>query len=349
MRDGGFRRARSASQAEGAPDVDLRAAGTGPYYALAAHAKRGRGLRASPRNAVGVAAPLPTVSRRRHSLLPVGTLAAGLLSVCASASPVSARPSAHDPRSFASADTVRVSGKVEDLATGEPVSGARVRLVSVASGAQVAVVESDSVGEFVFPALAEGDYVVHVERIGYGEVEEAVRMEGRADLRLFASLVPDAVDLDPVIVTVGRRGSSVMDDFERRRALGFGSFVTREDIEKRHPFRVTDALRSIPGVRLVPGSFGDNALMLRGRCRPSIYIDGIATDPTASLDLSLRPDDVEAIEVHSTATVPARYAFEACGVVLVWTRVPTRVEGRAGWWKPLLVAGTLMGALIVAR
>jgi len=68
-----------------------------------------------------------------------------------------------------------------------------------------------------------------------------------------------------------------------------------------------------------------------------------------TLDLAVQPHDLEAIEVYGTASVPARYGSAACGVVLVWTRVPERVHGRGSWWKGLAVLGSLLGVIMLAR
>jgi len=246
------------------------------------------------------------------------------------------------------ADTVVVTGTVDDIETGRPVAQAMILVTATGSGTRVATAESDSLGNFVLAVPDEGEYRVRVERLGYGDAEETVQLEG-PDLSIHASLVPEALDLEPVVVTVRRRRSPRMEEFERRRANGFGSFVTRGDLEKGRHGRVTDALRHIPGLRVVTGSMGDGVLVMRGRCRPNIYIDGIATDPTVSLDLMLRPDDVEGIEVHSAATVPPQFAREGCGVILVWTREPRRVEGTVDWWKPLVVAGALLSVIILIR
>lgn len=276
----------------------------------------------------------------------MGVLAAGIPGVCLAAVPAAPRAAPFPTPPVV--DTVVVTGTVDDLDTGLAVAQARIVVMSPDSGSRVATAESDSLGTFVFSVPDEGEYRVRVERLGYGRAEETVVLEG-PDVSLHASLVPEALDLEPVVVTVRRRRSPRMEEFERRRAHGFGWFVTRADLDKARHGRVTDALRQLPGLRVVTGSMGDGVLVMRGRCRPNIYIDGIATDATMSLDLMLRPDDVEGIEVHSAATVPPQFAREGCGVVLVWTREPRRVAGKVDWWKPLLVAGAVLSVILLVR
>jgi len=80
-----------------------------------------------------------------------------------------------------------------------------------------------------------------------------------------------------------------------------------------------------------------------------VYIDGAAAYGGVGLDMSLRPDDVEAIEVHSTASAPVEFSRNACGVVLVWTRLPEPTERRGSWWKGLAVAGGFLAVMVVTR
>lgn len=240
-------------------------------------------------------------------------------------------------------------GTILDRSDEARVAGAVVLLMRAPEGERVALAEADSTGSFVFPPVSPGAYSLSIQRIGYRALVQDVVLAADVQTQLTASLVAEAVDLEPVVVTVARRASGVMADFERRRALGMGSFITREDIERQRPMLTTDLFRRIPSVRVVTDRLGDARLVMRGRCVPKLYIDGVAAYERVSLDLSLPPTSVEAIEVYSNATVPVQYANEACGVVLVWTRVPERGQGRGGWWKPLLVIGGVLGTISLIR
>jgi hypothetical protein len=242
-----------------------------------------------------------------------------------------------------------LAGTVLDVASDEPVVGARVALLRMGSDRVIAAADADSLGVFALPAVPAGAYLLSIQRIGYKELTRDLLLEGAHRTEVVASLVPVAMDIEAVVVTVDRSGLRAMRAFEERRALGMGSFVTREDIERRRPYLVTDLFRSVPGVRVVSDRQGDARLLLRGQCVPQLYIDGVASYEGMSLDLMFRPDDVEGIEVYTVATAPPQYARSACGVVVVWSRVPQRVQGRAGWWKPLLLVGGIMGALAVIR
>jgi hypothetical protein len=286
-----------------------------------------------------------TALPRQSILRPALTASVAMVLVCAGGVAVAgqATPPA-DPPEGASG----LMGTVLDRTSDEPVVGAVLEL-TLPSGERVARVEADSLGGFAFDAVAAGAYRLSIRGFGYKPVSRDLILERRAETELTASLVPDAVDIEPVVVTVERRTLGAMRDFDRRRALGIGSFITRADIERRRPHQVTDLFRYLAGVRVVPDRYGDARLLLHGQCVPRLYIDGVAAYEGTSLDMILHPEDVEGIEVYTTATAPPQYARDACGVLVVWTRVPQRVDGKGSWWKPLLFLGGLAGALAILR
>ena len=276
--------------------------------------------------------------------IPVAVWIAGVAWLCLTPETGVARQVATKAEPGVLVPRVFISGDVVDGRMLVSVAGALVRLVDAATGRTVATTESDDEGRFRLRPVPAGTYAFSIERLGYQTASGTIVLHGGEDPSLTVSLAPDEVDLEPVVVTVA--AAARLPDFEHRRTVGNGTFITRGDIEAQSPFQVTDLFRTLPGVRVVPGRLG-NMLALRGNCRPMMYFDGVAVDEALSLDLSLRPEDVEAIEVHSNATAPAQYARNACGVILVWTRVPVKVRGHSSWWKPLLVAGGLLGVKLL--
>lgn len=256
-----------------------------------------------------------------------------------------------EPPDSAVRDTAIVTGEVVDVESGDAVPGARVSLTALTSRRPVPPVEADSSGAFLFPPLEAGPYLLRITRIGYRTLTDTIGLAGDGETRVRASMVPEAVDLEPLVVTAVRRTPPFMRDFDRRRALGFGTFITREDIEEQDPFVTSDLFRMVPGVRVVPrGATGGSGLLMRGRCRPQLYIDGIPAWQEVSVDLALQPHDIEAIEVYSTAGAPVRFTRNACGVILVWTRAPQPVADDGSFWKRLAVVGGLfLGGVLLTR
>ncbi|HSR40644.1 MAG TPA: carboxypeptidase regulatory-like domain-containing protein, partial [Longimicrobiales bacterium] len=208
---------------------------------------------------------------------------------------------AQEPPDTVLRSPAEVVGAVVDVESGAPVDGASVTLSPLAGGRDVSPVLADSTGTFAFPALEAGRYRIHIVRIGYRALVDTIALAGNSEIRVRASMVPAALDLEPLVVTAVRRTPAFMREFERRRRRGFGSFITREEIEEQMPFATSDLFRRLPGMRVVPrGATGGPGLVMRGRCRPQLYIDGIPAWNEVSIDLALHPDDIEAIEVYST-------------------------------------------------
>lgn len=135
---------------------------------------------------------------------------------------------------------------------------------------------------------------------------------------------PDAVPLPALDVTVERRAAvdGRLAGFHRRLRRGHGYFVTREQIERRNPSRLSHMFRQLPGVTVVRQEFGGTIVSDRPDCRLEFFVDGVRSS-FLRMD-ALRPGDVAGIEVyHGTSRVPPRFVRrDFCGAVVVWTRVP---------------------------
>jgi len=112
--------------------------------------------------------------------------------------------------------------------------------------------------------------------------------------------------------------------FEERRRQGFGRFLGPGDLEKMLLFRFTDALRTMPGVRLELSGSTDRVITMRGtrgRCVPTVFVDRMRMAGTEALDSFLPPDFVAAIEVYQAGFAPAEFQdiFSDCGTIVVWT------------------------------
>ena len=238
--------------------------------------------------------------------------------------------------------TARLSGTVLDRQTLSPVPAARISLVHPTSQAQVAAAESDSAGAFELPPAPYGAYEFRVERIGYKQLVDSVTLPVAEGEDLTVQLVPEAVDLEPVVVRVSRTAAYYMRDFESRRASGSGTFITHDQIERRRARTTSELLQSLGGVRVVHGTRGDASLFVRGTCRPLVYVDGVSIHQGVSIDLAVVPDDIEGMEIHSMATIPPQYAsFSSCAAILVWTHPAVRGESKkVPRWK-VLVAGSI--------
>ena len=110
---------------------------------------------------------------------------------------------------------------------------------------------------------------------------------------------------------------------------------------KAHAPDMTSLLAMVPGVRMVPGSYGGmvpvfaRAQIMRsitqqgGRCFPTLYVDGVPMawsdgDAGSGIDDLVTPHEVEGIELYrDPLETPTRYSTLGrayCGVMVIWTR-----------------------------
>ncbi len=207
-------------------------------------------------------------------------------------------------------------GTVTDSVTGEP-------LVAVAVGidGNVAALTDDR-GVFRIDNIELGTILLEIRRIGYRMIATEIDLEMAVNFNI--KLAPLPIQLAEIVVE-GDRTIFVfgrMRDFYRRRKRGLGDSFTRWEIEERNPFVTSDLLRMVPGVRLSAGAFGTNRISIRNCGAPAIFLDGMIFRPgTVQLDDLVRPDNIEALEIHRGAFIPAEFmTFGACGVIAIWTR-----------------------------
>lgn len=245
------------------------------------------------------------------------------------------------------ADAQTIRGTVLDSESGEPVVLAYVGLLEPGRELVVAGLARRD-GTFSLRAPAEGSYFLYVERAGYRGVLDGLFELGEGGvIELSVGMRPEPVSVEGVAVDVegaagveGRRRTAWTDAFDERRARGLGHFLVREEIERRAVEDLTDAMRGIPQLVVVPRDVSftrptavrNPEILVRmglDRCSPSLYVDGhLMVLGGTRPGLAVRPDDyvdvsmAEGIEVYtSPAEIPIEFETgTGCGVVLIWTR-----------------------------
>ena len=217
--------------------------------------------------------------------------------------------------------SARVAGQVR-TAAGRPVPNARVTVhgtgLADTTGAD---------GRFALDSLPAGTFTLEARAIGYAPRGVAVDLRPGRRTDADVALGENVRTLD-VVTVYGRRPRRSITGFLERSRGGFGRFLTAAAIEKRRPFEVTDALRMLPGVHVLPSSSGfGNTVLLRGndgRCMPEVFLDGMVIfEGAGEIDRLVRPADVMGIEVYAgVAGTPAEFSRGPCGAIVIWTRPP---------------------------
>ncbi|MEP7067261.1 MAG: carboxypeptidase regulatory-like domain-containing protein [Gemmatimonadota bacterium] len=245
--------------------------------------------------------------------------------VAAAPAPAAGAPSTGAPAVPKPLGRAQLSGTVVG-ADGKPLEGAQIYLVGAAVGAR-----ADSRGIFHLSGLPAGTQTVEVRLLSYSPKRYTVDLSPTRESRLAAVMDAKAQVLGEV--TVQGKPTHNIPGFDDRAKRGLGTFLDREAIENRQSVLTTDLFRTIPG--LTVGFDGTNYVVqssraVGSRCQVQWYVDGSPYDNSQNdLDQSLRPDDIEAIEVYKSASeVPVQFQGRdsSCGTVLVWTK---RTAGRA--------------------
>lgn len=216
----------------------------------------------------------------------------------------------------------RLSGTVRTR-DGRPLQGARVQLW----GSDVQGTTSEA-GSFALAGLPAGTYALEVRAIGYAPKRVPVTLSTRAPGSVGIVLDERLNTLQSVVVQADRtKLTKDYNGFLERQKRGMGRFLSEEDLNRRNPIVITDALRTTPGISVVPNGTGFGyAIQGRGGCQPDVWVDGMRVfDGATDLDQIVRPMDVAGVEVYNgAATVPAQFMGAGggggCGVVAIWTK-----------------------------
>lgn len=193
------------------------------------------------------------------------------------------------------------------------------------------VAETDELGRFELARLEPGMTFVRFRRLGFRPDTAALLVIAGQVVPMNRVLRRVEIALTPVVVYGRAALTGWRQGFYARRDLGTGHFMTKEDIEKRNPGNLTDMLRTVPGVALVPSNgFIRNQVRFRGRrCAPLVWLDGGPLS-AGEFDLdALSPRSIEAMEIYTgTNNTPAQYAaspgaMRGCGTILIWSREGT--------------------------
>jgi hypothetical protein len=216
-------------------------------------------------------------------------------------------------------------GTVLDQQTGAPVVNVPVRIVNTPLSAL-----TDANGRFYFQEVPIGDYTLRADHIAYAAA--VTRLEVRADdLDVEVRLTPEAIAIQPIVVTAFSRRLETAGFYEREKR-GVGTFIERKQIEKMKAQTSSDLLRNVPGLRLVPQAtrrnVPPNQMRGRGNCRFKYIVDGARTLSDFDIDF-IAPYAIEGLEVYAgLSEVPAAFRASAmadggqtiCGVIAIWTR-----------------------------
>ncbi len=250
------------------------------------------------------------------------------------------------PLSVAGAQTV--SGTIVEQTTGLPVRGVGVVLRDSDARPRMGAL-SDSLGRYRMTAPAGGQYTLAFSRTGLNTLDGVrVTLQKGTDEVVNVALARGITTLSTVNVVAKPAmdrppgNPHKYDEFLRRRSLGLGTFLTREQIHSRPRHQMQEIFNGIPGLKVrhngaqwflrsqrcsgrsIPGL--DAGALAGGsagpdpKLEPSLFIDGIRVRDISALS-NLSPSEVDAIEVYQGgAQMPAEARGDACFAIFVWLK-----------------------------
>ncbi len=228
--------------------------------------------------------------------------------------------------------TGRIAGRVVSPA-GNPIEGVDV---SISGTGLTATTDAD--GMFRLLAIPPGRHYVRVRRIGYNaqllvaEVRAGEAKQVEIALDRGAYELPELKVAATAAKPIEYGWTTRYDDFFRRQRVGLGAFLSRDDIDKRKPFRTPNLLVGFAGIRLRFYDLSPTGTAVEfSRCpNVGVWVDGYrqryGVAGRASRDLgeylnNLIPSQIEMMEVYrGPSEMPAEFIDDACAAIVIWTR-----------------------------
>lgn len=249
-----------------------------------------------------------------------------------------ARTAAADAAAGAPQQAV-VTGIVTDAGTGQPLSGAELRV----DGSELSAL-TDAAGRYALEDVPAGTHTLVASMVGYSEAREAVTVTGTTASVNFA-LTASPLPLDEMVVT------GTIAATQLRAVPSPVSVITADEIARRGVVRFQEIFQSIPGVGVAADhgrehlSFlyvrGANTLQPIGNSAIKTYIDGVeVANPVYALN-QIDPTSIERVELIRGPQGSTLHGSGAlAGVLQVFTK-----KGKAGTQAPSISATVTAGGL----
>lgn len=189
---------------------------------------------------------------------------------------------------------------------------------------------TDYFGAADFSGLRKGRYTLQARRMGFAPVVTEIELSGKDSLEITMLMKPVTHELAPVTVDAAA-SSPFLREFEQRRRLGNGQYITDSVLRARPgstlPDILTSRLRGVGVLRKPDGAFipystrGTNSFS-GGRCRINVYWNGVRITRITSQEVDIPTAFIGGIEFYNPGSIPVEYQDSGndCGVLLFWPR-----------------------------
>jgi hypothetical protein len=210
---------------------------------------------------------------------------------------------------------------VADRKNGMPIVDALVKVPARGLASR-----ADSMGEVRFRGLDPGLLRVNATRVGYAPMTANVIIGVDDTATVVFLMQASTANLDTVRVNASR-SPSYLREFEARRTMGLGRFLTEATLDSSRTRSLADVVATRFAGLHAQWSFDHMSVAIAstrgsasGRgCVAQIFIDGYVGKGE---DLAaLKSEDVGGVEYYSNAP-PVQYARAGpgCGTIIIWTK-----------------------------
>src|SRR5262249_16792220 len=159
-------------------------------------------------------------------------------------------------------------------------------------------VTTDERGHFRISGIPSGRVMLMIRRIGYVSLPTVLDVSAGDTLRSSFALERVVPALDTVVVAA-QKPDDILSEFAKRRRLGGGQFMTREQIEKLHFAETASYLLTFKSTQLIANRLLNRRDRPLKTCPYQFFLDGVLVNtPDVIADLP-RPGELEGIEVYS--------------------------------------------------
>jgi len=217
----------------------------------------------------------------------------------------------------------RITGRVTNN-VGEPVAGARVDLQGTTSATL-----TRANGEFTLDSLPSGTQTIEVRKLGFQLTEAPVELSAANPATVTVKMDKFVATLETMRVEATREKGLQDVGFSMRKRTGMGHYLEGDQIPHTNMF--SDALRVVPGLRIMPSGDGTGSQVITssrdatGMGCVTFYVDNTPWQQQfpGDIDNFVRSDEVAAIEVYNGAQTPAQFQTagqSSCTTIVVWTK-----------------------------
>lgn len=196
-----------------------------------------------------------------------------------------------------------LQGVVSDSTSSQELIGANVFLKGTAMGAI-----TDIEGKYKIKGIPNGTYTLRISYLGFTTKTVEVTISEDQSLVVNASLVPDVLEGNEVVITAQARGQVAAIN-QQLTSKNIVSVVSEEKIKELPDANAAEAIGRLPGISLVRSGGEATKIVLRGLSSKfsNITVDGVkipATDVnTRDVDLStISQGSLAGIELFKTLT-----------------------------------------------